>query len=350
MKKMLFTVATAAAVCMLMYPGPTAAQPKKYTIYLSNNFVGNDWRQQMLRSAEIAVEKEPLADRVVLKIENAETTVQAQINSLNNIIRTRPDAIVVDASSPTALNPTLEKACQAGILVIAFDQTVTAECAYKFETDWRITAAVEAEWMAKQLDYKGNLLVDRGLPGAAISNLVNEGWLKVIEKYPDMKVVGYFNGEFSLGPEQAGVANLLAANPKVDGVLSIGYGVGAIKALKDAGREVVPVAGSPYNVTLLECAENEAAKCIVAPNPPYISAEALKLAVSILDGDKPADRQIYLTWPFPTTDTTPLPMFPDIKLEKIAVGKNAFPDLPPGMFLPVSPDWTVITPEEATGR
>ena len=73
-----------------------AAQP--YVIYLSNNFVGNDWRQQMERVAKVAVDKAPLKGKVDLHIENAEGTVQAQINSLNNIIREKPSAILIDAS------------------------------------------------------------------------------------------------------------------------------------------------------------------------------------------------------------------------------------------------------------
>ena len=63
---------------------PSHAEDKKpYTIYLSNNFVGNDWRQQMERVATVSVNKGPLKGRVDLKIENVENTVQAQINSLN---------------------------------------------------------------------------------------------------------------------------------------------------------------------------------------------------------------------------------------------------------------------------
>src|SRR5580765_1088737 len=109
----------------------SAHSAKKYTIYLSNNFLGNDWRQQMERVAKVSVTKGPLAGRVDLKIENVDNTVQAQINSLNNIIQQRPDAILVDAGSATALNPTLERACKLGILVISFDQIVTSPCAYK---------------------------------------------------------------------------------------------------------------------------------------------------------------------------------------------------------------------------
>src|SRR5258705_7600043 len=65
-----------AAIVASMGAGPALAQDKKpYLIYLSNNFVGNDWRQQMERVATVAVGKAPLAGRVDLKIENAEGTV-----------------------------------------------------------------------------------------------------------------------------------------------------------------------------------------------------------------------------------------------------------------------------------
>ena len=215
---------------------PAKAQDKKpYTIYLSNNFVGNDWRQQMLRSADIAVKKPPLAGRVDLKVEVVETTVQAQINSLNNIIRNKPDAIVIDAGSGEALNPTIEKACKADIVVIAFDQIVSAPCAYTMESDWGRAPRVEAEWLVKKLGGKGKILVDRGLAGAPISAQLQGGFEEVIKKYPGIEVVGYFNGDYALGPEQAGVASLLAAHPQVDAIFVQGYGAGAIKALQDAG-------------------------------------------------------------------------------------------------------------------
>ena len=219
----------------------TASRPDKYTIYLSNNFVGNDWRQQMIRVAELAVTKPPLADRVELKVENVENTVQAQINSLNNIIRAKPDAILIDAGSDTALNPTIKKACDAGIVVVSFDQVVTEECAYALESDWDRIPAVLAEWMAKTLGGKGKVFVDRGLAGAPISARLQNGYEEVLKKYPDIEVIGYYNGEYALGPEQAGVASLLAAHPEVDGILTQGYGTGAMKALQDAGRPIVPV-------------------------------------------------------------------------------------------------------------
>ena len=175
------------------------------------------------------------------------------------------------------------------------------------------------------------------------------GFEEVIKKYPGIEVVGYFNGDYALGPEQAGVASLLAAHPQVDAIFVQGYGAGAIKALQDAGRPIVPVTGSPFNLTTTTCVQTQGAQCILAPNPAYLSAEALKLAVEILDGKKPAEKKILLRNAFLTTDPVPSELYPDATMQKIEVGKNAFPDMAPGLFLPVSPDWVEITPAEAAG-
>src|SRR5436190_9365476 len=347
---LLAAAALSTVVAIATMPHHAAAQGKKYTIYLSNNFVGNDWRQQMERVGQVSVKKGPLAGRVDLKIENVENTAQAQINSLNNIIRAKPDAILIDAASAEALNPTIRKACDAGILVISFDQVVSESCAYALESDWNRIPAVLAEWIADQLGGKGQVFVDRGLAGAPISAQLEKGYLDVLKKYPDIKVIGNYNGEYALGPEQAGVASLLAAHPEVDGVLTQGYGTGAIKALQDAGRKVVPVTAFSYNVAASTCAQTEGASCILGSNPAFLSSEAIKLAVDILDGKpKPADRHILITGDFLATNggAWKSELYPDATIQKIEVGKNAFPDGPPGLTLPITPSWVEITAKEA---
>jgi ribose transport system substrate-binding protein len=194
------------------------------------------------------------------------------------------------------------------------------------------------------------VLVDRGLAGAPISAQLQEGYEAVLAKYPDIKIVGYYNGDYALGPEQSGVASLLAANPQVDGILTQGYGSGAIQALKDAGRPIVPVTGFSYNVSALTCAETEGAKCILGSNPAYLSSEAIKLAVEILDtGKKPAERSIQVEGDFITTTPFESKLYPGTKMQVIEIGKNAFPDQPPGLTLPITPDWVEITAAEAGG-
>ena len=325
-----------------------AAQP--YVIYLSNNFVGNDWRQQMERVAKVAVDKAPLKGKVDLHIENAEGTVQAQINSLNNIIREKPSAILIDASSADALNPVIKKACDAGIIVVSFDQTVTADCAYKVHSDFDIMANNQAEWMAAILGGKGKVLMDDGLAGAPISAQFAKNYAEVLKKYPGIEIVGHFNGNYAAGPEQEGVASLLAAHPQVDGIFSQGYGTGAMKALENAGRPMVPVVAAAFNGTGVACAQTTGAKCWLGAKPPSLSAEAIKLAVDMLDsGKKPADTTVLFNSPGLTTDMVDAKYAPNSSAVKIELGKTVFPDLAPGLSLPISPSWVDISPKEASG-
>jgi ribose transport system substrate-binding protein len=347
-------VLVAVAVSAALFTGASSGQARqtaanKYTIYLSNNFLGNDWRQQMERVAKVSVKKGPLKGRVDLHVENVETTVQAQINSLNNIIRRRPDAILVDAGSASALNPTLHRACAQGILVISFDQIVTEPCAYKMESDWNAIPRVLAAWLAKQLGGKGQVFMDLGLAGAPISAQISNGYKAVLKKYRGIKVVGTFNGQYALGPEQSGVASLLSAHPDVDGILTQGYGTGALKALKQAGKKPVPVTAFSYNTSAVTCLKVHA-KCILGANPAWLSSQAIKLAVDVLDRKQPKKpRLILLYTPYLTTNPAKIRGYGFAKMQKIVVGKTAFPKLPGGLTLPISPTWVHISPQEAAG-
>jgi ribose transport system substrate-binding protein len=323
---------------------------KKYTIYLSAVTIGNDWLQQMLRSAQVAVDKGPLAGRVELKVEQVDGSEQAQINSLNNIIGTKPDAIIVHANSSTALNPTIKRACDEGIVVISYSAVASEPCAYKINTNWDHVTHDLPVWLAEVLGGKGKIIVDRGLPGNPISELSNKEIDTVIATYPGIEIVGEYISNYALGDEQAGVTSLLAANPQIDGILTAGYGTGALQALKDANRPLVPIVMFAYNGSATACAQEPGLKCLIYTHPPYLSAEALKLAVEILDGATPPDTTIMRDYPRLTTDVLSSDKFSEgSTFEKLEIGKNVFPDLPPGLVLPASPDWIDITPQEAAG-
>ena len=150
-----------------------ASPTEPYEIYLSNGLIGNDWLQQMQRIAEVAVTKAPLAGRVNLHIETVENSAEAQISSLNNIIAAKPDAIIVHAASISALDPTIEAACAAGIVVVSFSQVVTAPCPYKVNTNWASVNHDIPTWMANVLGGKGKILLDEGLPGSPILSLIH---------------------------------------------------------------------------------------------------------------------------------------------------------------------------------
>jgi hypothetical protein len=86
--------------------------------------------------------------------------------------------------------------------------------------------------------------------------------------------------------------------------------------------------------------QTSGAKCILGANPGWLGAQAIKLAVDILDGNKPADRHVLVNADFLTTDPIDTDLYPDNDtMQKLEIGKTAFPDLSPGLTLPISPDW-----------
>ena len=344
-------LALSAAMALTGGGIPAAAdEAKPYVIYLSNNFVGNDWRQQMERVAQVAADKAPLKGKVELHIENAEGTVQAQINSLNNIIREKPAAILIDASSSEALNPTIQKACDAGIVVVTFDQTVSADCAYKLHSDFDIMANNQAEWMAAMLGGKGKVLMDDGLAGAPISEQFAKNFAKAFAKYPGIEVVGHYNGNYALGPEQQGVAALLAAHPKSTASSPRPTAPARCRRSPTPSARRCRSSPPPSTAPASPAPRRRAPNAGSAPTRPRSRPKRSSSPSTSSAAPSRPTRPCSSTRPAspPTRSRSPATR-PNSTAVKIELGKTVFPDLPPGLSLPISPDWVTITPGEAAG-
>jgi ribose transport system substrate-binding protein len=321
----------------------------KVKVFLSNSFMGNDWRVEMENVAAAVAKKEPFASRFDFKIINVENTPEAQAASLDNMIDQGAKVLLVDASSPTALNASIQRACDAGIIVISFDQVVTADCAYKIDSDFSKASVWGGLWLAKKMGGKGNVVFDRGLPGAPISKVLEDGGKSSFAKYPDIKIVCEFDGQYAEGPTEQGVTSCLAANPQVDAIYTQGYCTSAVRALKAANRPMVPMYCQAYNGNYIALLKEPGISGIVTANPPGLSALAMQTALDLLDGKKIENKQIRIDPPVYVTDTS---IDIGTKVNKIEEGVVAFPDLPPGLTFPaLPPGLTVtVTTDEAQGK
>jgi ribose transport system substrate-binding protein len=349
-----------AAGLVLLVPAvggaKTAKQQKVYKFVLSNNFLGNDWRPQMEQLASLTAALEPFKSKISLQIVNSQTTTEAQIADLNNIVASKPDAILVDAGSATALNPTLKRACAAGIVVVSFDQPVTEPCAWRVLQDHGVGQRYVGQWMAKTLHGKGGLFVDRGLPGAPISAVIHDNFLKGVKQYgPNIKVLAEFDGKYSLGPTQQAVSSLLAGHPDVAGVFSQGYCNAVFNAFKQAGKKFVPTTCYGYNGELVACAQKNV-PCAILSGAPIVIQQALELALNAVEHkptppknkDVPVAWTVYVTGPAVSLAGNPAAQGGSI--QKVVIGKNAFANLAPGLALP----WTLpkyhITAQQAAAK
>ncbi len=220
--------------------GKEAGGAKKWRIAFSNDYAGNSWRQQMLKDWDTVVteaKEKGLIEEAPAFTTN-ESSAAEQAAQIQNLILEGYDAIVLDAASPTALNGAIQKAIDAGIPVISFDNAVTLDAAYKLITDFQWYGEREVEYLAERLK-GGKLLEIRGLAGTFVNDAIHEGIMNGMAKHPEFEIVGEVYGNWTQSVAQKEVAGILPSLPEIVGVVTQGGdGYGAIKAFEAAGRPI----------------------------------------------------------------------------------------------------------------
>jgi len=275
-----------------------------YVVALSNSYIGNGWRQTMVASwtaaAEAAKEQGLIKD---FRVENtSENTATAQIAQIQSLILAGVDAITVNSASPTALDPVIQQACDAGIKIVVFDSLAEAPCAYKLANDFEEWGRTQAKLVLEGMGGKGNLIVVEGVVGSAPNETVMKVWKEELAKYPDVKVVATVDGENASSTTQQALVKVLPSLPEVDGVLIQVGADGVINAFKSANRPLPVVdfdtAGTSLALWKQLNAESGFTTSAVLTDPGQGSA-ALQTAILLLNGGKVDGQDIpkELTWP-----------------------------------------------------
>ena len=273
--------------------GGTSSSGSKSNIViaLSNSYIGNSWRTQMVKAftdAATQAKSEGLIKNFT--VVNADNTASQQISQINDLILKHVSAICIDAASTTALNGVIQKATQAGIPVFSFDSVVTEPSAYKINYDYYGVGVNEAQYVVKRLNGKGNVLLDRGVAGTSVDNDWYKGWMDVFKKYPGIKVVGQVYGNWTETTSQSQVAQLLPSLPKVDAVLGEGgEAYGAEKAFQAAGRPTpILIGGNRGYFVHWWYQENKknGYQTVSESSAPSVGAAAFWMALNELQGKK----------------------------------------------------------------
>lgn len=335
-RQVLFSLLAFLSIAVAASPGYAAGTASKDTssagIALSNSYAGNSWRQQMLKTWK-AASQDAISKKIIAKtkIVNANNSAPEQANQIGNLILQGWKAIAIDAASPTALNGVIQQACSAGVVVVVYDSLATAPCAYKVAYDYVQMGRIEAEYVAKRLDGKGNVLEIRGIAGTSVDNDIHKGIVEGFSKYPGIKIVGSVHGNWTQTIAQKHVAGILPTLPKVDAVVTQGGdGWGTYQAFKAAGRDtpLIIMGNRKAELALWKklSESKDGYKTFSISSAPGVASAAFWVAQQILAGKK-----------VPKTVTIPLL---EIDKAQLATWLKVTPD--GGVATPVySQDWTV---------
>ena len=270
-----------------------AEEPKAYTAVLVNNFMGNSWRALMERSAQLLIDQPPLKGRISdLRIINTDNTAAAQNAVISNLILEKPDILLLEAASTTASNQVIQQACDAGIVVITYDQLAEAPCAWKLAPDFTRSARSRPSGWPSRWAARARSSSIWALPGHRRRSTRPRARIRfrqISRHQAGAPTIPTSPRARSRRRSRASFRRTLTS-PAILRCMPRAY---ALDALKAAGHAPVPITGYSFAEGILKC-QKEQLTCLFKSVPAWVSSSALILGVDILDGKVTGDPRFVL--------------------------------------------------------
>lgn len=235
---------------------------------------------------------------------SADQDLAKQTAQIEDFITKKVDLILLSPFDSAGIAGAVSEAKAAGIPVVALDGFAEGGIDSVVMSDNVQAGKLAAEYLVKQLNGKGNIVIIDGPPVSAVTDRI-KGFNEVIKKYPDIKVVAKQNGEGNREKALTVMEGTLTANKKIDAVFTINdeEAVGVQIAQEQASRQneffVVSVDGAPSAVDALKKGGSFAGTSAQFPNQMVIDGVAL--ALKIIDGKK-VDSKVLIPTKFITKD------------------------------------------------
>jgi ribose transport system substrate-binding protein len=272
----------AAAIASTTQTAAAKSDQTRWVLGVSNTLAGNGWREEMICSIKAQALASGRISRVIVANRNGGPAEQN--SDLRNLISAGVNAIVVNPSSPSALNSVIGQAASRNIKVVSIDQRVTAPQAYNATNDQVAYGRLGAEWLFKRIGGSGSVVEMRGIAGVPADTDRHTGFQQALKKYPNIKVVKQtFTGwQFAPGGKQ--MLDILNSGVQVDGVWTSGIDYTVVNAFRTAGKPVVPIVGADNNQFLKQQLTLANFRGAAVTNPATIGGVGASMAIKLLQG------------------------------------------------------------------
>jgi ribose transport system substrate-binding protein len=265
-----------------------------YKIGFSNpGGVGNGWREAMICSAKVQAAKSGQVTEV--SVTHRDTDAAGQLADIRDLIAKGVNAIVINPASPDALNPALAEAEAAGIVIVSVDAPVTAPNAYNLSNNQEEYAYLGASWLFEQLGGEGKVVYMRGIAGHQADTDRDTGFQRALDENPGIEVVAETQTDWDPATGVTQINEILSSGEEFDGIWTSGIDSSIVDALKTAGADWVPVVGADNAGFVQQLLEEEGLEGAAVTNPPAVGGAGVELALRILNGDVPDDKNVLVS-------------------------------------------------------
>jgi ribose transport system substrate-binding protein len=217
-----------------------------------------------------------------------------QANQLQDLLTANKiDTLVIFPFESAALTKPVAQAKAKGVYVTVVDRGLTdvsAQDAY-VSGDNTAFGRIPAEYMAKAMNGKGNIVALRGIP-TTIDNERMDAFTAVMKKHPDIKILDAKHGNWNRDDAFKVMQDYLTRFKQIDAVWAADddMAVGVLKAIEQAKRNDIKIvfggAGMKEMVKTLMDGKNPLIQANVSYSPKFMY-DAIKLtAEARLKGEK----------------------------------------------------------------
>lgn len=229
---------------------PEPASPDT-TVALVMKTLTNPFFIEMEKGARRA--ESELGIRLLVKSAAQETSIEQQIEIVENLIEAQVDAIVIAPGDSVGLIPVLKKAQDAGIALVNIDNQLDAESSAKMgltgvpfiSVDNEEAAYLSAKFISDQIDAPTNVAILEGIRSARNAQDRKNGALRAFEENPNISVVGMETAQWKIDEAEQVTKRLFRKTSDIGALFCANdmMAIGALQYLKQAGRSDVLVAG-----------------------------------------------------------------------------------------------------------
>ncbi|MBB3932099.1 ribose transport system substrate-binding protein [Kaistia hirudinis] len=298
--------ASAAAVAMLAIAGGLPAEAKMPEKITSIGLMVQDMSNPFFSAMDKGAKEAAAKIGATLNTQDAQLDLANQNTQIDAFIQQGVNLIVISAVDEAGIEPAIQRAKDAGVIVIAVDTPAHGADAVI------MTNAVQAgekscDYLFQQMGGKGQVLLVDGTPIQTIIDRIN-GCKTVAKNYPDIKIVGQQASKNDRASGLAVTTDMLTANPDVTGIFGMNdpSALGAVLAVEQAGKtaqiKVTGVDGSPEAVAELK-REGSPFIGTATQNPAEMVRQAVAIAVGMTEGKMPTEKTILIPSVLVTRET-----------------------------------------------
>ena len=273
------------------------ASSKEVRIGFSEPFLNSPYRAAMVRDAKAWLQKNHPEWKLI--ITDGQRSMPKQINDVEDLIAQKVDVIMMAPGQEQPLVPVAKKIMDAKIPLIVVDRELRSDDYTAFVGGDNVQAGrVVAEYIAKRLNYGGNVVQIQGELGASATIDRDKGFKEVMKKYSNIKIIVDQSADYKRDKAMSLMEDILQANRKIDAVYaqSDEMAFGSLKSIQSAKRQdEMFVCGTDGEKDAFDAIKKGEFACTVLY--PTATPEALQLVERLLKGEKIPRR---------TTPDTPL--------------------------------------------